>query len=200
MDEKLERLINKIKELERELYNELAQKQEAFLYRFDRSKVRFEREVKIRHRRLVKRLYHYLADAPLLNILTVPVIWGCLPPALLMDLTVTLYQAICFPIYGVPKVKRCQYIIIDRQALGYLNIIEKVNCFYCSYFNGLIGYIQEVAARTEQYWCPIKHARRLGSIHSRYKYFLDYGDGEGYRQRLGEVRQAFGDIEAGQND
>jgi len=194
MDEKIERLINRIKELEQELGDELARKQESFLYRIERNKVRFEEEVKRRHHKLIKKLRRYFLDASLLNILTVPVIWGCLPPALIMDFAATVYQAICFPIYGIPKVKRRRYIIIDRHALGYLNLIEKINCVYCGYFNGLMGYIQEIAARTEQYWCPIKHARRVSSIHSRYKYFFDYGDGKGYRENLEEVRRAFQDI------
>ncbi len=199
MDENIERLIIRIKELEQELRDKLADKQKAFLYRLDRGTVHFEKEVKKRHQKLIKRLHSYISDASLLNILTVPLIWGCLPPAMLMDFTATVYQIICFPVYGIPKVKRRQYIIIDRHALGYLNIIEKTNCLYCGYFNGLISYIQEIAARTEQYWCPIKHARRLSSIHSRYKYFFDYGDGEEYRQKLEEIRCAFDDIAAEQS-
>lgn len=195
MDESLERLIGKIKELEHELRQELQRKQEKFYYRIDQEKVRFEHEVTLQHQRLTKRLHRYFIDASLLNIMTVPLIWGCLPPALVLDLVATLYQAVCFPVYDIPKVKRHQYIIFDRHALAYLNLIEKINCAYCSYFNGLLSYIREIAARTEQYWCPIKHARRGGPIHSRYRFFFDYGDGEGYRQKLEEVRRAFDDIE-----
>jgi hypothetical protein len=194
MHERIDQLIGRIKELEYELRQELQQKQEAFLYRIDRDKVRFEAGVKKRHRKLTLKLHRYVLDAPLLNILTVPIIWGCLPPALCMDLVVTIFQAICFPVYGIPKVKRGQHIVFDRHALAYLNVIEKINCAYCSYFNGLISYIREIAARTEQYWCPIKHAGRVGSIHSRYRYFFDYGDGDNYRQKLAEVRRAFADI------
>ena len=199
MDENIEGLISRIKKLEQELRDKLADRQDAFFYRLDRGKVRFEEEVRQRHQKLIKRLRSYIAEASLLNILTIPFIWGCLPPALLMDFSVTLYQFICFPVYGIPRVRRRRYIVIDRQALGYLNIIEKINCLYCGYFNGLISYIGEIAARTEQYWCPIKHARRLSSIHSRYKYFFDYGDGEEYRRKLEEVRRAFDDLAAEQN-
>ena len=194
MDEKLERLISKIKNLEHELRQELESKQEAFFYRIDRDKVHFEDAVKLRHRKLIKKVHLYLIDAPLLNILTVPVIWGCLLPALFIDLSVTIFQAICFPVYGIPKVKRSQHVVFDRHALGYLNLIEKINCTYCSYFNGLLSYIREIAARTEQYWCPIKHARRTSYIHSRYRYFFDYGDGADYRQKLDQVRKNFADI------
>jgi len=118
-----------------------------------------------------------------------------LVPALFMDLSVTVFQQTCFRIYGIPRVKRRRYIVIDRHSLAYLNIIEKFNCMYCGYFNGLVAYVQEVAARTEQFWCPIKHARRLAAMHSRYGKFLEYGDAEGYRRHLEEVRRAFSDLE-----
>ena len=47
-----------------------------------------------------------------------------------------------------------------------------------------------IAARTEQYWCPIKHARRVIGTHARYALFDDYGEGEGYPERLAERRKA----------
>jgi hypothetical protein len=81
--------------------------------------------------------------------------------------------------------------VIDRQSLSYLNPIEKLNCVYCGYFNGLIAYVQEIAARTEQYWCPIKHARKLNILHSRYYKFLEYGDCRDYQKRLAEIRRDF---------
>ena len=80
-------------------------------------------------------------------------------------------------------------------ALAYLNIIEKINCIYCGYFNGLIAYVQEVAARTEQYWCPIKYARRVSYMHGRYHKFLEFGDGKGYKERLEQLRSDFTDLE-----
>ena len=65
---------------------------------------------------------------------------------------------------------------------------------FCSYFNGVIAYVHEVAARTEQYWCPVKHARKLNSIHARYHKFLAYGDAEGYKKRLDDIRKDYADI------
>jgi hypothetical protein len=79
---------------------------------------------------------------------------------------------------------------MDRNRLGYLNGIERVNCTFCSYANGLLAYVREVAARTEQYWCPIKHARPVPAPHPRYHTFLDYGDAAGYRRRLTSLRGA----------
>jgi len=78
---------------------------------------------------------------------------------------------------------------LDRQKLSYLNAIEKVGCTFCSYGNGLIAYVREVSARTEEYWCPIKHARAIPTPHARYHEFFDYGDGERYRSELMTLRR-----------
>jgi hypothetical protein len=86
------------------------------------------------------------------------------------------------------RVPRRRYFAIDRHKLAYLNGIEKVNCTFCSYTNGLIAYVREVAARTEQYWCPIKHARAIPVPHSRYHLFFDYGDAARYRRDFGALR------------
>jgi hypothetical protein len=82
-------------------------------------------------------------------------------------------------------------MVFDRGDLPYLNAMEKFNCFYCSYANGLAGYFREVAARTEQYWCPIKHARRIRNAHQRYPRFFEYGDAESYRKGLERLRRQF---------
>lgn len=107
-----------------------------------------------------------------------------------MELWVTTYQWICFPIYRIPRVRRRTYCVLDRHRLGYLNGIEKANCVFCGYANGVIAYVREVAARTEQYWCPIKHATSVPAPHDRYHLFLDYGDAEGYREQLPILRRA----------
>ena len=195
MDTRIAALLEAIKKLQKELRLEIEKKEAEFYYTIIGKKVRFEAEVRRRHRTLVYRLSRYLPEASLFNLLTAPLIWFMLIPALFLDLSVTVFQAVCFRIYGIPRVKRRRYIVIDRHSLAYLNIIEKFNCIYCGYFNGLIAYVQEVAARTEQFWCPIKHARRLAAIHSRYGKFLEYGDAEGYRRHLEEVRRAFTDLD-----
>ncbi len=200
MNNRLQELLTTIKQLEEELLFELQKKEQEYFYDIHNKKVRFQREVKERNRRLVKAIHRYLGEASLLNILTVPVIWSCLFPALFMDFVVSFYQLICFPVYSIPRVKRSEYFIVDRQYLSYLNLIEKVNCCYCGYFTGLMGYVGEIAARTEQYWCPIKHARRTGSRHSRYEKFLDYGDAKGFRERSSAIRRAFDDLDSSQSD
>ena len=187
-------IIEQIKDLEKILALEIQKKEEQFFYKIHGEKILFEEATKRYHKTLVTKIHTYIFNAGFLNILTVPVIWFCLVPALFMDLVTTIYQGICFPVYKIPKVLRSDYIVIDRHALKYLNAIEKLNCVYCGYFNGLIAYIQEIAARTEQYWCPIKHARKIKTIHSRYKKFLDYGDAVNYREKIEGIRKDFSDI------
>ena len=195
MDTRIEALLEAMKKLEQEVLEEIEKKEAEFYYRVVGRKVRFEAEVRKQHRALMQRVSRYLSEAPLLNILTAPLIWFILIPALFLDLSVTVFQVVCFRVYGIPRVKRRNYIVVDRQSLAYLNPIEKLNCMYCGYVNGLIAYIREIAGRTEQYWCPIKHARRIASMHSRYGKFLEYGDAEGYRKRLEKIRRDFRDLE-----
>lgn len=194
MNDRLEMLLEKFRHLERELAMELQKKQEEFFYTIHRKKIRFPLEIKLEHKKLILNVFQYIRLARPMAILTMPVIWSCLIAAVLMDLTITIYQSICFPVYGIPKVRRSDYVVIDRHNLSYLNIFEKINCMYCSYFNGLMGYASEMAARTEQHWCPIKHARKIGSIHSRYKNFLDYGDAKRYRKEIETARRDFEDL------
>ncbi len=136
----------------------------------------------------------YIAGSRLMVVLTAPLLYLCIAPLVLSDLAVTAYQAVCFPIYGIPKVRRANYFVFDRHRLRYLNLVERLNCLYCSYANGLFAYGTEIAARTEQYWCPIKHAKAIVEPHSRYSRYLDYGAAEAYRRRLETLRRDFNDV------
>jgi len=195
MTTQLEILLDKIKVLETELIEELQKQEEEFSYEIRKRRVFFEENVIIRHKEYAKRLFNYITDAPLKHIVSAPFVWICIIPSLLMDVTISLYQAVCFPLYGIPKVKRQDYIVFDRQYLQYLNLIEKINCAYCSYVNGLLAYLQEIAGRTEQFWCPIKHAKRIKTLHSRYQKFFNYGDAKTYRSQVNSVRHDFKDLE-----
>ncbi|MDO8678203.1 MAG: hypothetical protein Q7R30_06520 [Acidobacteriota bacterium] len=89
-----------------------------------------------------------------------------------------------------PYFRRRACFAIDRHKLAYLNAFEKFNCLFCRYANGLIACVGEVAARTEQYWCPIRHARRTRQPHQHYDAFVDYGDSAAYRRQLPRLRAA----------
>src|SRR6478735_8143302 len=75
-----------------------------------------------------------------LVVLTSPVIWACAVPLIFLDLAGTLFQAICFPIYGIPRVRRRDYLVFDRHRLDYLTVADKFNCEYCAYANGIMAY------------------------------------------------------------
>jgi hypothetical protein len=181
MGSRIAALTDKIAELEAELEAELAMRRAEFRVGLEKGRAVFEQEVLRRHRELRKKLSRYVLDAHPLVVLTAPVIYSLIVPLLLLDLFVTAYQAVCFPAYGIAKVRRADYLVFDRYHLGYLNALEKLNCAYCSYANGQIAYVREIAGRTEQYWCPIKHARRVIAAHPYYLEFHDYGDGAAFR-------------------
>src|SRR4029077_13952325 len=153
-------------------------------YELRKGKVWFSNEVKREHRRLKTSLVRYVLHSRFLAILTAPFIYAVIIPFVLLDLFVSVYQMVCFPVYGVPKARRRDYIAIDRNKLRYLNAIEGFNCMYCSYGNGVLAYAVEVAGRTEQHWCPIRHARRVLNTHDRYSHFLPYGDAQAYREGI----------------
>jgi hypothetical protein len=151
-------------------------------------RVEFEHNVKAAHRRLKRGILRWIVTDRPQNFITAPIIYGMAVPLLVLDLCVSIYQAACFPIYGIVKVKRSDFIVIDRQFLGYLNFYERFHCTFCAYANGLIAYASEITARTEQYFCPIKHAHKVLGTHARYAHYLDYGDAADYHARLEQFR------------
>ncbi|MBP1149810.1 MULTISPECIES: hypothetical protein [Methylocaldum] len=198
MNPRIATLIENIQALEEELEAELAKHREEFRIKLRNGRIDYAHELLREHRRLKASLTKYIVRANPLTLLTAPIIYSLIVPFVLLDLAVTLYQAVCFPIYGIPKVKRGDYLVFDRGRLAYLNLIEKLNCAYCSYGNGLLAYVREIAARTELHWCPIKHARRIKSPHSSYGRFLDYGDAETYRREIEKTRRNFGNEKSDQ--
>jgi hypothetical protein len=182
-------LLRRIAALEREIDTEFEAVRAKWRYRIEKGRIRFERGVRDVHRRLRRSLPRYLRESDILSILTAPIIYSLIVPFAIVDLWVTIYQSVCFRVYGIARVKRSAYIVIDRHHLAYLNGIEKLNCVYCGYANGVLAYVREVAGRTEQYWCPIRHARRVHAPHTHYREFVDFGDAEGYHRRLIPLRE-----------
>lgn len=189
-----EDLSQRIRSLEKEIETALEERERAFKYRWHRGKAKFEEDILSEHRKLKLGLLAYILQSRLLAVLTAPVIYLGIVPFGLLDLFLAIFQGICFPVYGIPKVRRADYLIFDRGQLKYVNLLERLNCVYCSYANGLLAYATEIAARTEQHWCPIKHAHRIRSPHSRYPHFFDYGDAQRYREQIETVRSDFVDL------
>lgn len=184
VNERIEQLLKRIKELQEELHLELAELAARFRYTIEQRRVVFERDVAAYHRRLKQNLFDYIINTRLSLLVTAPFLYGMVVPLMVFDLWLSACQAVFFPIYGIKKVPRGDFIVIDRQYLNYLNIIERINCAYCGYATGVFAYAREIGARAENYWCPIKHARRIHDEHSLYAGFEEYGNAEGFRERM----------------
>ena len=192
MNKKIRDLLDQIAALEDDLRATVREQEAQALFQIRGKRIEFEASVRETHRRLKNGFFHWLVTNRPLNLITGPIIYSMILPLLLLDLCVSFYQATCFPIYQISKVHRDDYIVFDRQQLEYLNFIEKFHCTYCAYGNGLMAYVSEIVGRTEEYFCPIKHARTVLGNHSRYARFLGYGEAADYQSRLEAYRVGLG--------
>jgi len=193
MNEKIRHLLDQMSALEDDLRREVQTQEASALYQIRGKRVEFEAAVRQAHRQLKTGFFRWLVTYRPQNLITGPIIYSMIIPMLAMDVCVSFYQATCFPIYGIIKVRRGDYMLFDRQQLGYLNFIEKFHCAYCAYGNGLMAYMTEILGRTEEYFCPIKHARKMLGAHSRYARFLSYGEADNYAEKLEQFRVNLGD-------
>jgi hypothetical protein len=192
---RIDDLIEQMRALEEETQIEFEKRRDDFRFVVEKRRARFSKEITELQRISKVGLWKYMTGASLLSWLVAPVIYSGFIPMLLLDLFLFAYQGVCFPIYHIKRVKRSDYVVLDRGDLPYLNALEKFNCFYCGYANGLIGYAREVAGRTEQFFCPIKHARRICAAHDNYSNFFEFGDAESYRLGLERLRKNLDDAD-----
>jgi len=143
---------------------------------------------------LRKGFFRWLVTNRPLNLITGPLIYGMVVPLFMLDACVSFCQWACFPIYEITKVRCSDCLVLDRRHLGHLNVIEKFHCNCCEYGNGLMACMTEILARTEHYFCPIKHAHEILGTHSRYIRFLAYGEADAYEAKLEEYRVALGKV------
>lgn len=188
MNNRIRQIVEQIAVLEDELSAAVEEHEQRLRYQLEGKRVVFEQAVREAHQRVKLSLFRWFLTVRPQNYLTIPVIYGAAIPLVLFDLCISLYQWICFPVYGIARVKRADYIVYDHQHLAYLNIIEKAHCLYCSYAVGLLAYAGEIIARTEQYFCPIKHARKVLAAHNRYDRFLKYGEADDFHGKLEAFR------------
>lgn len=194
MNDRIAQLLAQMAALEDELRTAVHEQESRMFFQIKGKRVEFERTVREAHRKLKKSFFRWLVTDRPQNLITGPIIYAMVIPLLMLDLCVSFYQWACFPIYGITRVRRGDYIVFDRRHLAYLNIIEKFHCTYCEYGTGLMAYMGEILARTEQYFCPIKHARKILGTHARYNRFLDYGEADAYEAKLEEYRVALGRV------
>ncbi|MCW8986048.1 MAG: hypothetical protein OQK75_00120 [Gammaproteobacteria bacterium] len=188
MNEQIKKIVDKIHALEEEMRAILYAQQSQFSYKIAGKRVEFEKGIREVHERLKMSWFYWFITISPKHLVSGPFIYGLIIPLLVFDIGVSVFQSVCFRLYGISRVKRSDYIVFDHQHLAYLNIFEKSHCLYCSYATGLINYGREIASRTEQYWCPIKHAHKMIDTHHRYADFLDYGNAENYQDNLVKIR------------
>ena len=189
MNDKIRELIEEIDAMKLKLAEEIDKQESHISYEIKNGYVTFEKEVLAKQRENMKNLLTWFREVPLLHLLTAPLIYAMVIPAIIFDVLLFVYQQIAFRIFKFEFIKRSDYMHFDHQYLGYLNLIEKLNCLYCSYFNGLMLYASAIAGRTELYFCPIKHAKKIVSQHKFYEEFLSYGDEGEYQKKLKELRK-----------
>ena len=170
MNDRINQLLIQMAALEAELRTAVHDQESRMFFQIKGKRVEFERSVRQAHHKLKTNFFRWLVTNRPQNLITGPLI------------------------YGITKVRRGDYLVFDRHHLGYLNFIEKFHCTYCEYGNGLMGYLAEILARTEQYFCPIKHAHKILGTHARYNRFLDYGEAGAYEAKLEEFRVALGKL------
>jgi len=185
----IQELLKEIQQLQQRMADEISREARDLGYKLHRGRVAFEQEVLDKHRQMAKKMRQYFDECSWLGLLVSPIVYSLIIPVLIFDLFLFVYQAICFTVFKIPKVSRGDFIALDRHQLKYLNSIERFNCVYCGYANGLIAYALEIGSRSEQYWCPIKHARSLAASHPRYPNFVAYGNADEYMQRIDELRR-----------
>lgn len=191
MNDKIREMLEEIEEMKVKLAKEIDKHEKHISYEIKNGYVTFEKEVFAKQKENMKNLFTWLGEVPLLHFLVAPLIYAMVIPAICLDVILFIYQQVVFRVFKFQLIKRSDYMIFDHQYLGYLNAIEKLNCLYCSYFNGLMLYASAIAGRTELYFCPIKHAKKVVDKHPYYDEFLSYGDEEEYQKKLKELREDF---------
>jgi hypothetical protein len=172
---------------------------EKYGFSIQKRTVTFLKEIREYNKKFRIPAWKYVVPTNVRHFLSLPFIYMMIFPALILDLFLTIYNLTALPLYHIPRVKRREYIVYDRQFLSYLNVIQKVNCLYCTYVNGLFAYASELGARTERYWCPIKAAHKPLVHHGWYGDFADYGNPEEWAKKFNDC-QVFQDLSKQKKD
>ncbi len=189
MNETIKNMIADIEAMKAKLEEEIEKQEPHLSYDIKNGYVSFEKEMMAKQQANMKSLWQWFTETPLLHLLSSPVVYMMVFPAMLLDVMLFIYTNVVSRVFKFDFLPRNAYVVFDRQYLGYLNSMEKLNCMYCSYFNGLMAYASAVAGRTELFFCPIKHAKKIAYKHEYYDAFLGYGDEEKYQKKLKKLRE-----------
>lgn len=191
MQSKITELLKRFESLKHDLETEYDRLTKEYGYSIEKHRVIFLEEFARKNKQFREGFFRMVFNAPIRHILSVPFIYMMIFPAVILDLFLTMYQYSAFPLYRIPRVKREDYFVYERQFLDYLNWFQKINCLYCSYVNGLFAYAVEIGARTERYWCPLKATHHPHSPHGWYNDFADYGNPKEWVEKYTQNDSAF---------
>jgi hypothetical protein len=189
MRSKINKILDDINKKKQELKVEYSKLKEKYGFKIVGRKIIWNKWRKEELKRYKKSIFETIFTAQIREILSIPFIYAMIIPAIILDLFLFIYQQTAIRLYRIPIVKRSDYIVFDRKDLAYLNILQKINCMYCSYFNWVVQYAVEVAWRTEKYWCPIKHARKKAWEHNWEEYFADYWNPEWFKETFCSIKE-----------
>ncbi len=182
MKSTISRILQEIENKRKELAEEYERIKKKYNFEYIKWKITFSKEQKLENKKKKRSFWQTTKSTTFREYLSIPFIYSMMIPAVILDLFLFMYQQTAMRLYRIPLVKRSDYITLERKHLDYLNWVEKLNCIYCSYVNWLFAYAVEIAWRTEKYWCPIKHAKKMTSSHNWEKYFADYGDADWFKE------------------
>ncbi len=189
--DKITRIIKDIKIKKDELLIEYEKLRDKYDFSLKNWKIVFTKRAKLIQKWFKTPLSKYAVPKNLRHFISMPFIYWMIVPWIFLDISLTIYQHTAFRLYKIPLVNRSDYIMFDRKHLSYLNLIQKINCLYCSYMNGLFSYAVEIWGRTEKYWCPIKAARNKRWGHDWEQYFADYWDPEWFKKAFNSNKEFF---------
>jgi len=181
ISEQVTALFEKLQEKEAQFESDLNAQRTQFRYAINKRRIRFDEAVRQHHKTMRTSVRRFLRDSTIPATLLSPLVYMVIVPLLILDLMLWVFQLVCAPGYGIPKLRRAEYVVLDRHKLAYLNPIEKLNCVYCGYANGLLAYARAIAGQAEVHWCPIKHALKTRGNLKQYYGYADYGDAEAFK-------------------
>ena len=110
--------------LEDELRIALKEQQSSIFFQVNGKRVEFEQSIKEAHLRFKKNFFRWLITDRPQNLITGPIIYAMIIPLVITDIFITFYQLTCFPIYGIKKVKRGDYIILIAKTSTILTLLK----------------------------------------------------------------------------
>ena len=133
--DRISQILQEIQQKKDELFLEYEKLKGKYDFSVIKGKITFSEKAKIFQRSKKIPLLQYLVPKTFRHILSMPFIYGMIIPAVFLDICLWIYQQTAIRLYGIPLVKRSDYIQFDRKFLSYLNLMQKINCLYCSYVN-----------------------------------------------------------------